>query len=67
MIAILTCNDPRNCEAVLNKIVRTPGSKFLVTRDVMLVPGKPVNKTKHGWAFIGASGGVICYSLPPGS
>jgi hypothetical protein len=76
--AVITCNDPDNCKAVEGKIVRAPGSKYLVPPDKVLAPYDPVNNTGHGWVYIvqqgpddSSTGGdpepaVICWAAPGG-
>ena len=68
LYAILTCNEPRHCEHVDGKVERPPGSRHLVPKEKVLVPGKPLNNTGHGWVFISTNNsiGVICWSAPAG-
>jgi hypothetical protein len=67
IIAILTCTDPRNCVAIPNKVERAAGTEIAIPELKILVPGKPINNTGHGWVFLGiADGHVICYSRPGG-
>src|SRR6267154_5937836 len=40
------------CSNIGGKIVRPPGSKFLVTPDKILINRSPVNVTGHGWVYI---------------
>lgn len=71
-IAILTCNDPDDCEAVPGKIERKPGTEFVVPADKLLVNYDPVNNTGHGWIWISPTQPefglpvVYCYAPPAG-
>jgi hypothetical protein len=68
IIAILTCNDLRNCVAIPGKVERAPGTEIMIPELKILIPGKPINNTGHGWVFLGiADGHVICYSRPGGT
>lgn len=67
LIAVLTCNEPESCEEYPGKIVRKPGTEIKIAWNQILIPGRPLNNTGHGWVWLGAQGGVICYSHPPGS
>lgn len=67
-IAILTCNEPMDCEAIPGKTVRAPGTKFKIPSTKIMVPGRPINNTGHGWVFLTAGNppAIICYSEPSG-
>jgi hypothetical protein len=50
--AVLTCNDPRNCQEIKGKIPRAPGEKFRVPPERVLLKDHPHNDTGHGWVWI---------------
>ena len=54
--AVLTCNDPTNCEEIPGKVVRKPGEKFIIPNDRHLANHTPVNHTGHGWIWISPNG-----------
>lgn len=84
LVAILTCNDPRDCEYLdqpppvydnesgdyvtsgNTKIKRSAGTRFIVPPMMVLRPYNPVNKTGHGWLFIGSGDKVLCYGPASG-
>lgn len=68
IIAILTCNEPMDCEAIPGKTVRQPGTKFKIPHNKTMIPGRPINNTGHGWVFLTAGNppAIICYSHPSG-
>lgn len=65
-VAILTCNDPRDCELFPGRPPRAPGTKFTIPKfDTELVNHDPVNNTGHGWIWINRDGVTIyCYAPP---
>ncbi len=69
---VLTCNDPKDCEEVANKVVRNPGEKFRIPRDKLLLSHDPVNDTGHGWIWISPSstdedGLPVVFCFTPGA
>ena len=65
--AVLTCNEPKNCETIMGKKVRPPGQKYRIPPDKFLIPGAPLNNTGHGWVFLNpTTNEVYCYSLATG-
>lgn len=50
--AVLTCNEPRHCEEVKGKIARTPGSRYKIPPNKVLVNHDPINNTGHGVVWI---------------
>lgn len=71
LIAILTCNDPKNCEEIPGKIVRPQGSEWLIPSSQILVNHNPTNNTGHGWVWIApnafnqdGSPRIYCYAPP---
>ncbi len=53
--AILTCNDPRNCEAIPGKVIRLAGEKFRIPVEKTLLNYWPLNDTGHGWIWLSPS------------
>jgi hypothetical protein len=68
LYAILTCNDPENCEPVAGKVPRQPGTRVQIPPERILGRDPP-NRTGHGWVFIAPTEDehVYCYSFPGGS
>lgn len=75
LYAILTCNDPDNCNQIPNCddetiTCRPPiprGTRIKIRPDAILPPRQPINLTGHGWVFISASTKyVFCYAFPAG-
>jgi len=71
--AVLTCNDPRNCQEVRNKVVRPPGQRFRIPPERVLLKDHPTNDTGHGWVWIQAGCTdptgepcVLCWATPGG-
>jgi len=72
--AILTCNDPDNCQAIDGKVVRPPGTKIRIPPEKVLVndpANGSVNDTGHGWVWIAPNSVdgegqpiVYCYTEP---
>jgi hypothetical protein len=72
-IAILTCNDPADCEEIPGKVIRAAGTEFAVPPSKVLVNYDPSNNTGHGWIWVSPyskdeSGNpiVFCFSEPSG-
>jgi hypothetical protein len=73
LYAVLTCNDPRDCEEVKGKLARPPGARFKIPAEKVLVNRNPVNDTGHGWVWISATStdgdgdpAIYCYAPPAG-
>lgn len=71
--AVLTCNDPKDCQDIANKVRREPGEKFIVPAARVLLNHDPVNDTGHGWVWISPSSTdaegravVYCWAAPAG-
>lgn len=68
-VAVLTCNEPSDCEAIPGKTPIQAGTRIKIPTNKIMTPGKPVNDTGHGWVFLsirninGAPVPVVmCYS-----
>jgi hypothetical protein len=73
IFAILTCNDPDNCQAIAGKVVRPPGMKIKIPPEKILVNQDPINDSGHGWVWISPTStdgegnpSVFCYTEPAG-
>lgn len=72
LYAILTCNSPRDCEEIPNKVVRHQGEKFRIPPGKVLLNHDPVNDTGHGWVWISPSstdenGQPVVFCFAPGA
>ncbi len=71
--AELTCNDPKDCEYIKDKVQRAPGERFRVPKERVLLKDHPHNDTGHGWVWISATSNesdglpaVLCWAAPGG-